>query len=337
MNEERRRTTVRYYLYIYVALALVAPPAFGQDPQQEEIQSPQPPVVGQAPSPDDPGAPGIHDATGTSPQIARPGKQAPPRQAPAASPQLYRYRQPPKRTPASQYSPLAAQGGYWHDQRSPWQIVVDYFNPRHLNLGQMWEERRQAWLYDVAYNQYFWYAYCVTGLLILSWFVLWWVWDDKVRALDELAENAADALRHSEYSKREAKAAIRRYNEHLDKCNRIIEDQRSGLKTTPETADLGKLKQELEKLKADNVALSVEKIRLTDQLNEKTLEFQQLAERTTNAEKQIQKSTAVHNEGPNAQLVERISRLEKENWQLKQPKKPAANGDAPVQTPVSEA
>jgi hypothetical protein len=334
MKEEKGRTTVRGHLYIYVALALVTPWAFGHD--REDVQNPQRPVAGQTPSPDDPGASEIEDQAGRSPKIAPPGKQTPTRQKPAASPQLYRYRQPTKRTPASRYSPLAAQGGYWRDRRSPWQTVVDYFNPRHLNLGQIWEERRQAWLFNVAYNQYFWYAYCLSGLLILSWFVLWWVWDDKVRALDELAENAADALRHSEYSKREAKAAIRRYNEHVDKCNRVIEDQRSGAMTTPETANLEGLKQELEKLKADNVALSAEKTRLSDQLSEKTLAFQQLAERITNAEKQFQTSAAVRNAGPNAQLVERINRLEKENWQLKQPKKTTANGDAPAQTPISE-
>jgi regulator of replication initiation timing len=335
MNEEMRRTVLPY-LYIYVALTLAPSVAFGQNSQQKRGQNPQPPVAGQTSSPDDPGAAGIEDQAGRSPETARPGKQMSTPQTPAASPELYRSRQPIKRTPASQYSPLAAQGGYWRDERSPGQIVVDYFNPRHLNLGQIWEERRQAWLYNVAYNQYFWYAYCVTGLLILSWFVLWWVWDDKVRSLDDLAENTADALRYCEFSKREAKASIRRYNEHVDKCNRVIEDQRSGLMTTPETANLGSLKQELEKLKADNVALSAEKTRLTDQLTEKTREFQQLAERITYAEKQIQKSAAVHNDAPNAQLVERINRLEKENWQLKQPKKPAANGDPLAQTPLSE-
>jgi regulator of replication initiation timing len=202
-------------------------------------------------------------------------------------------------------------------------MVVDYFNPRHLNLSQIWEERRQAWLDNVAYNQYFWYAYCVTGLLILSWFVLWWVWDDKVRGLGELAENAADALRYSEHCKREAKGAIRRYNEHLDKCNRLIEDQRSGLVTTPETANLGNFKEELTKIRADNESLRLENTQLQAKLDGKTAELQGLEKRVTEAERKME---ARQSQSPNAQLVDRIRRLEIRNGELEQKIAQGGNG-----------
>ena len=329
-------------LYIHVALALVTPWAFGQD--REDVQNPQRPIAGQTPSPEDPGASEIEDQTGRSPQIAQPGKQAPTPRAPATSPQLYRYRQPTKRTPAAQYSPLAAQGGYWRDRRSPWQTVVDYFNPRHLNLGQIWEERRQAWLFNVAYNQYFWYAYCVTGLLILSWFVLWWVWDDKVRTLDELAENAADALRHSEYSKREAKAAIRRYNEHVDKCNRVIEDQRSGAMTTPETASLETLKEQVQTLTNDKQANQFKIQQLDNDVRAKEKLVTEMTQRLNEIESRIlnRKTETSATGSPNAGLVERINRLEKENRklveenrQLKQ--RNSVNGSAPAEKTTEEA
>jgi F0F1-type ATP synthase membrane subunit b/b' len=281
---------------------------------------------------------------GRSPKIAPPGKQIPARQTPTASPQLYRYRQPTKRTPASQYSPLAAQGGYWRDRRSPWQTVVDYFNPRHLNLGQIWEERRQAWLFNVAYNQYFWYAYCLTGLLILSWFVLWWVWGDKVRALDELAENAWDALRHSEYSKREAKAAIRRYNEHVDKCNRVIEDQRSGAMTTPETANLETLKEQVQTLTNDKQANQFKIQQLDNDVRAKEKLVTEMTQRLNEIESRIlnRKTETPATGSPNAGLVERINRLEKENRklveenrQLKQ--RNSVNGSAPAERTTKEA
>ena len=223
-----------------------------------------------------------------------------------------------KSPPAAQYSPLAAQAGYWREQKSPWQTIIDYLNPRHLNLGQIWEERRQAWLDNVATNEYFWYAYCVTGLLIVSWIVLWWVHDDKLRALAELGENAADALRYSEYCKREAKEAIRRHNEHLEKCNRIIEDNRSGLMTTPETAQLDSYKRELQELRNDKASLKLENAGLKDQLEARRSEFQALSERVAGVEQRVQSDRGSAPKSTNAELVERIRRLEEENRRLQQ-------------------
>jgi len=38
-------------------------------------------------------------------------------------------------------------------------------------------------------------------------------------------EKLGEALRHDHYSREGAREAIRRYNEHIDKCNRVIEAQ----------------------------------------------------------------------------------------------------------------
>jgi hypothetical protein len=236
---------------IYVALMMVTPPVFGQDTQVEEPKARS--TVTAAPEEE----PKVQ-STSTE-QTPNPGASAAPaRQVPRAapSPKGYGYRPTQKRPPAAQYSPLAAAGGYGHSGVTPWQAIVNYFNPHHLNMGRLFAERKQAWLDNALYNQYFWYSFWVTGLLILSWFAIAWIHHDRHRATWELAECASDALRYSEYCKREAKEAIHRHNDHIEKCNCIIEDNRSGLMTTPETARLEDLKRDIKRLAADNDALT---------------------------------------------------------------------------------
>ena len=292
----------RYLSYIYVALMVLIPPVFGQDTQDEEPK-PQSTVTEPAPDPD--------------------GSPAPVRPERRAAPPAYSYRPTQKRPPAAQYSPLAAAGGYGHPGVTPWQAIVNHFNPHHLNMGQLFAERKQTWLDNALYNQYFWYSFWVTGLLILSWFAIAWIHNDRHRATWELAECASDALRYSEYCKREAKEAIRRHNDHIEKCNRIIEDRRSGLMATPETANLQSFKQELQKLRADNESLRLENIQLQEQLDGKTAAFQKLTERVAEAERSIEAKQA---QSPNAALVDRIRRLELRNSQLEQKFAQSGNG-----------
>ena len=77
-----------------------------------------------------------------------------------------------QQAPAAQYSPLAAQGGYSRARTSPLDAMVHSLNPRDVNLGAMWEERRRAWLENAGANRYFWYSFVATIIVILSWFAL---------------------------------------------------------------------------------------------------------------------------------------------------------------------
>jgi hypothetical protein len=281
----------RYLIYIFVALTVVIPPVFGQDTQDEEPK-PQSTVTEPTPNPDG------------SPAPVRPERRA-------AQP-AYSYRPTQKRPPAAQYSPLAAAGGYGHPGVTPWQAIVNYFNPHHLNMGQLFAERKQAWLDNALYNQDFWYSFWATGLLILSWFAIAWIHNDRHRATWELAECASDALRYSEYCKREAKEAIRRHNDHIEKCNRIVEDRRSGLMTTSEATQLEDLKRDIKRLSADNDALTRHNARLLEEKQQKAAEFQTLTERVEEVEKRLQANNGA-SKNPNTALVERIARLEDKN------------------------
>ena len=282
----------RYLIYIFVALTVVIPPVFGQDTQDEEPK-PQSTVTEPTPNPD--------------------GSPAPVRPERRAAPPAYSYRPTQKRPPAAQYSPLAAAGGYARPGVTPWQAIVNYFNSHHLNMGQLFAERKQAWLDNALYNQYFWYSFWVTGLLILSWFAIAWIHSDRHRATWELAECASDALRYSEYCKREAKEAIRRHNDHIEKCNRIIEDNRSGLMTTPGTADLEFSKQELARLRNDNESKTLQLEHVQAELDNKNKQLSEFSARLATVEQRAQGTGS-----PNAAaaLAERINRLEIENGAL---------------------
>ena len=243
---------------------------------------------------------------------------------PPAQPGIREHQEPDRRVPAAQYSPLAAKGGYSDGSTSPLEAMVHALNPRDVNLGAMWEERRRAWLENAGANRYFWYSFGATILVILSWFALAWVQNDRVRERWQLAEHAADALRYAEYCKRKAKEAIDRYNLHIETCNRVIEAGESGI-ATPETANLEDYKREIQRLKSDNDAKELQVARLTEQLEQKAAELNSLTERVTAAEQRLRKGrSAPGSESANAELVERIQRLEAENRRLKQGKTAAA-------------
>ena len=197
--------------------------------------------------------------------------------------------------------------------------MVHALNPRDVNLGAMWEERRRAWLENAGANRYFWYSFGATIIVILSWFALAWMHNDRVRERWQLAEHAADALRYGEYCKRRAKEAIDRYNLHIETCNRVIEAGESGM-ATPETANLEDYKRELQRLKSDNDAKELQVTRLSEQLEQKAAELNSLTERVTAAEQRLKTRSAAGSETGNAALVERIQRLEAENRRLKQRK-----------------
>jgi hypothetical protein len=275
---------MRRYLYFYVALVVVEPALFGQVSAQTQ------------------------------------DRQSPTRQQqPSSQPRLGRQQESDARVPAAHYSPLAAQGGYSRAHTSPLEAMVHALNPRDVNLGAMWEARRRAWLENAGANRYFWYSFAATVLVILSWFALAWMHNDRVRERWQLAEHAADALRYAEYCKRRAREAISRYNEHVEKCNRVIEAGESGI-STPETANLEDYKREIQRLKSDNDAKELQVARLEEQLEQKGTQLNSLTERVSEAERRLKNRAGAGQDNGNAALVERIQRLEAENRRLKQAK-----------------
>ena len=236
--------------------------------------------------------------------------------AASGNPELTAFHEGEKPAPAARYSPLAARGGYTDRRKSPLDAAVRALNPHDVNLGDIWEIKRRQWLENVGANSYFWFSFFVTVVVILSWFALAWLHHDHVRERWQLAEHAADALRYAEYCKHRASEAIGRYNDHIEKCNRLIEAGESGL-ATPETANLEDHRREITRLAADNDSKDLQVKRLQEELDRKTQEMTDIARRIEQAEQRLNARAKVASSvDANAKLAERINRLETENRTL---------------------
>lgn len=219
--------------------------------------------------------------------------------------------------PAGQYSPLAAQGGYAKGRQSPFEVVVRAMNPRNVNFGELWEQRRRMWLDNAGANRYFWYSFAATAILVLSWFSLAWMYTDRVRERWQLADHTAEALRYAEYCKRRAGEAISRYNEHIEKCNRVIEAGESGM-ATPETASLADYRRQIEQLTADNDAKALKLARAEEELQKKSKELIAVTARISEVERVVANKREPVNPEATAALADRIRRLEEENRTVKE-------------------
>jgi hypothetical protein len=106
---------------------------------------------------------------------------------------------------------------------------VRQFNPDHRDWGDWIEERRQALLDASARNPYFKYSLVSTALLLMALGAWAKALCDLSRTKCVFEEKLGEALRHDQYAREGAREAIRRYNEHIDKCNRVIEAQEAAL------------------------------------------------------------------------------------------------------------
>jgi septal ring factor EnvC (AmiA/AmiB activator) len=129
-------------------------------------------------------------------------------------------------------------------------------NPDNINFGEMWEQRKRAML-DQIRNRYFRYSLATTlGIVVLLTLLSIQQVSHK-RSLDHAAQSIADVLRHDEYSRQTAREAIRRYNEHIESCNRAIETRQDGFSKSisDAEAELHRVRRELADTREENKAL----------------------------------------------------------------------------------
>jgi hypothetical protein len=134
--------------------------------------------------------------------------------------------------PASTYDPAGRGGLYretWYD------AMLRQFNPDKLDWGQWLEQRRQAFLEQTAANPYFKYGLLTTLLLVLLTVALAKALIDKSRVKWLAQERYNDLKRHDQSSRQAVRDAIRKYNEHMEKCNRVVEAGLIGHAVTAQT------------------------------------------------------------------------------------------------------
>jgi len=136
-------------------------------------------------------------------------------------------RRPP---PRSQYSPLAAQQEeHPQPQRRTWyEVALSRLNPDNVDYGTWMEERRDAFLQATIQNRYFNYALAMTLVSLFLFTAYAKLWSDGKRKEWITAEMMTDLLNHDQHSREVAREAIRKYNDHIERCNRVIEAAESG-------------------------------------------------------------------------------------------------------------
>lgn len=124
-------------------------------------------------------------------------------------------------------SPQAGKRPY--QRRDTWyDFLLKQFNPDQLDYGTWIERRRHYFLEATVKNSYFNYSLVTTLGLLIMIAVCAKQGIDHRRSLWVTAEMMADVYNHDVYSRAIAHEAIRRYNEHIEHCNRLIEIEQHG-------------------------------------------------------------------------------------------------------------
>ena len=190
--------------------------------------------------------------------------------------------------PRSRYSPMAAAQAQGRTQQPPdtwYEFLLKQFNPGDVDYGEWMEERRRVFLAASAKNPYFPYSLCVTiwSLLVMMAYAKLRIDRRRERYLTE--EMLTDLYNQDMYSRRAAKEAIAKYNNHIETCNRAIEAG-AGHTISANASENDDLNARLKKAADDLRAVTSEKQRLSEELQRRSavvtdlsLQLQALSER----------------------------------------------------------
>ena len=199
------------------------------------------------------------------------------------------YGQPPKQRPK--------QPETWYER------ALRGINPNNTDYGAIWEQRKRAML-DQFGNRYLQYGFASTAAIVILLTILCVQRVSHKHALDVAAQSIADVLRHDEYSRQAAHGAIRRYNDHIEKCNRMVEADASGLWKWISSAALEALNSNMRRM-ADELAAAREEVKtLTAELDDKSAVIAEMSLRGKGGSSSKQTVPAAH--------IERINQLELE-------------------------
>jgi hypothetical protein len=142
-------------------------------------------------------------------------------------------------------------------KRDTWyEWALRHVNPDNTDFGSMWEERKRAFIGQFG-NPCFKFSVVAMTAFMLSFTVNCVQRVSHKRALNNAAQSIADVLRHDQYSRQVAREAIRRYNDHIEACNRMIEARQEGLSKSMSAteSELQRVTQELEDTRDENRGL----------------------------------------------------------------------------------
>ena len=219
-------------------------------------------------------------------------------------------------SPAAQYSPLAAQGGYRGHGMTWYDALFHSLNPKNIDWGMSWEQRRSIFLENSIGNKYFMYAAALSLLLVYSVVVIIWQRWNHTERLKQLAQRTADAMNYAKYWKERAGEAIRKHNAHIDRCNRVIEAGETGVPTGG-AAEAADWRLQMERMRTELSNAQSDKKRLEAELEQKNAMVADMSARVDEATQRVSSGCGRGNGSgmalradDKAALVDRINRLE---------------------------
>ena len=183
-------------------------------------------------------------------------------------------------------------------------------NPDNTDFGSIWEQRKEK-LIDQLRNPYFRYGLAMTGITVLSIVALVAFYLGHRRALELAAQSIADIRQHDEYARRAAREATRRYNDHIEFCDRVIEGNENGLWKWMSGAELDAMKRRMQQTKEELAAAQQEIKQLKDELERETAVIAEMSLRSKDPARQGSESRKPSGSVPRAH-IERINQLELE-------------------------
>jgi len=159
--------------------------------------------------------------------------------------------------------PLYKHSETWYE------FLFKQFNPHDRDYGSWMEQHRRLFLDASVRNPYFQYSACVTVLLLTTILLYSKEWVDHRRVLWITAEMMADLCNHDTYSRRIAREAIQKYNDHVERCNRAIEAADYRLTVPNQETEADRLRSELQRVTEDGDSVRCERDLAKDELIQK--------------------------------------------------------------------
>ena len=181
-------------------------------------------------------------------------------------------------------------------------------NPSNTDYGAIWEQYKHVMAGRLG-EPYFRYGFAATLAIFALLATTVAQHMSHRRAMEIAIRSIADIRGHDQYARRAAREAIRRYNDHIEKCNRVIEADENGLWKWISSAQLAAMKRDFQLLNDELKASQDEIKRLNAELEAKTVTIAEMSLRS----KATPGDTEPSQKGPvPAAHIQRINQLELE-------------------------
>jgi hypothetical protein len=205
--------------------------------------------------------------------------------------------------------PLYSAAPQQRPSRETWyERVLRQINPDDTDYGAIWEQRKKAFM-DRIGSPHFQYSLATTFTILWLLIVLYAQHVSHRRAEAVAVESIADVLRHDAYAREKAREAIRRYNDHIEACNRVIEAEESGASRWVSSEQLETLQSEVEQYRSEAAALREETKRLREECEKHKVT---VAELSLHPRSEAQPTLPFAKDTRVAELVTRVNELQDE-------------------------